>query len=188
GLPAADIDAITRRAGISRRTFSRHFPSREAAILDGTRADFEGINAQLRARPADEAPTTAYRNAVRDWLAAEFGGLRRSKLEPYHSLYRQIVSEPALFGAFATVRMNGERQCTRIMAERLGVQSRQDPTPSVASTACSGVLAAALRAWARGTDPYAIHNLVEQYFNTLPVLLSPTSASSSQPARRRTAR
>ncbi|MGW2848779.1 TetR family transcriptional regulator, partial [Streptomyces sp. NPDC001274] len=68
GLRGVTVEEIADRADVDRRTFSRYFTSKEAAVLDSIRGDGDRINDALRARPADEPPLTAYRRAVEDWL------------------------------------------------------------------------------------------------------------------------
>ena len=64
GPAAVTVEDVTERVDVSRRTFSRHFSSKEEAVLDCVRADCERINAALAARPAGEQPLTAYRAAL----------------------------------------------------------------------------------------------------------------------------
>ncbi|MFD3573279.1 TetR/AcrR family transcriptional regulator [Streptomyces sp. NPDC058644] len=149
GLAAVTVEAVAERADVTRRTFSRHFGSKEAAALDFTRADGDRINAALRTRPADEPPLAAYRAAVREWLAdPRTPGLhRRSRTR---ALLALVDTEPALFAAYERVRVDAQDESVRIIADRLGTDPVRDQRPAVVVGAAAGVLTAALRSWARG--------------------------------------
>ncbi|MGW1025381.1 TetR/AcrR family transcriptional regulator [Streptomyces sp. NPDC002577] len=148
GLAAVTVEAIAERADVTRRTFSRHFKGKEDAALDFTRADGDNINTALRARPADEPPFVAYRNAVGEWLAARetLGG------QPYarwQALLRLTDTEPALFAAYERIRVDAQDDSVVIIAERLRTDPDRDLRPAVVVGAAAGVLTAALRTWAR---------------------------------------
>lgn len=149
GLAAVTVEAVAERADVTRRTFSRHFSSKEAAALDFTRADGDRINAALRTRPADEPPLAAYRAAVREWLTdPQTPGLhRRSRTR---ALLALVDTEPALFAAYERVRVDAQDESVRIVADRLGTDPARDQRPAVVVGAAAGVLTAALRSWARG--------------------------------------
>lgn len=70
GYAGTTVAAIAARAGVTERTFFRHFAAKEDPIL----LPLEGLSAQaqarLAARPADEAPVPALRAAM--LVAAEF--------------------------------------------------------------------------------------------------------------------
>lgn len=149
GLAAVTVEAVAERADVTRRTFSRHFSSKEAAALDFTRADGDRINAALRTRPAEEPPLAAYRAAVREWLTdPQTPGLhRRSRTR---ALLALVDTEPALFAAYERVRVDAQDESVRIIADRLGADPARDQRPAVVVGAAAGVLTAALRSWARG--------------------------------------
>ncbi|GAA1915281.1 TetR/AcrR family transcriptional regulator [Streptomyces durmitorensis] len=150
GLAAVTVEAVAERADVTRRTFSRHFGSKEAAALDFTRADGDRINAALRTRPADEPPLAAYRAAVRDWLTdPKTPGLHRRART--RALLALVDTEPALFAAYERVRVDAQDESVRIIADRLGTDPVRDQRPAVVVGAAAGVLTAALRSWARGT-------------------------------------
>ncbi|MEU5951847.1 helix-turn-helix domain-containing protein [Streptomyces sp. NPDC047525] len=150
GLAAVTVEAVAERADVTRRTFSRHFGSKEAAALDFTRADGDRINAALRTRPADEPPLAAYRAAVRDWLTdPQTPGLHRRART--RALLALVDTEPALFAAYERVRVDAQDESVRIIADRLGTDPVRDQRPAVVVGAAAGVLTAALRSWARGT-------------------------------------
>lgn len=64
GLDAVTVEAIADEADVSRRTFSNYFANKEDALLHADRARMRRILAELRARPASEAPWRALRRAA----------------------------------------------------------------------------------------------------------------------------
>ncbi|WP_393054082.1 TetR family transcriptional regulator [Streptomyces sp. LN549] len=166
GLRDVTVEEIAERADVDRRTFSRYFTSKEAAVLDSVRGDGDRINDALRARPAGERPLTAYRRAVLDWLADP-------EAEAWHRrprIFELLVlaeQEPTLYAAFHHIRVDAQEDSVAIVAERLGVDPRQDIRPAVTVAAGAGALLAAQAAWVRGGCPDELPRLVEQAFDAL---------------------
>ncbi|MCP2314992.1 transcriptional regulator, TetR family [Nocardia amikacinitolerans] len=167
GLAAVGVEDIAERAGVTRRTFSRHFPSIEAAILGDIDQDMHLLNEALACRPAHEPPLRAYRNAVHDWLTAEYTGERAGLLARRWALFQRFDDEPALLAGYQRIRNEGQRESVRILAARLGVDPARDLRPATVVAACSGLIVAALQTWAAGTDPTGLPDLIEGFFDTL---------------------
>lgn len=166
GLKKVTVEEIAERADVDRRTFSRYFTGKEAAVLDSLRDDGERINAALRERPADEPPLVAYRHAVLDWL--DDPGARAShRLERIYALLALAEREPTLYAAFHHIRVDAQDDSIVIVADRLGVDPRLDIRPAVAVAAGAGALLAAQAAWVRGGHPDALPRLVGQAFDAL---------------------
>ncbi|MFK0292520.1 TetR family transcriptional regulator [Streptomyces sp. NPDC090442] len=167
GLAGTTVEAIADRAEVTRRTFSRYFVGKEDAALDFVRGDGDRINALLRARPADEPPLLAYRRAIGAWLAdGESPGWH---LQPRtRRLLALVDREPALFAAYARIRVDAHQESVRILAERLGTDAR-DVRPVVVVETAAGVLSAALSAWAHAADTAAgdLPRLVERAYDAL---------------------
>ena len=170
GLAAVSVEDIADRADVSRRTFSRYFPSREDAVLDCLRADFDRINAALAARPAADTPLTAYRAALRDWLRDEEQPAWHRR-PGVRELIGLIVAEPALTAAYRWICVEAEETSIRIAADRLGLDAERDLRPAVAIGLGVAALQAAARTWVRhpGATTAAgdLPALVEQAFEVL---------------------
>ncbi|MEV5688451.1 TetR family transcriptional regulator [Streptomyces sp. NPDC052164] len=166
GLRKVTVEEIAETADVDRRTFSRYFPSKEAAVLDSVRGDGDRINEALKARPASEPPLTAYRRAVLDWLGDP-------SAEPWHRRPRffdlLVVAErePTLYAAFHHIRVDAQEDSVAIVADRLGVDPRLDIRPAVTVAAGAGALLAAQAAWVRGSRQDALPELVVQAFDAL---------------------
>ncbi|MER5352700.1 TetR family transcriptional regulator [Kitasatospora sp. NPDC002551] len=192
GLAAVAVEDVTELADVSRRTFSRYFPSREDAVLDCLRADFDRINAALAARPADETPLTAYRAALRAWLrdGAEPAWHRRPDMR---ELFALIAREPSLTAAYRRICVDAEEASIRIAAERLGLDAERDLRPAVAIGLGVAALQAAARAWVRRPAPGApdgggadggaddLPELLEQAFAALTAEPPPTPTPDPDP-------
>jgi AcrR family transcriptional regulator len=74
GFDATTVRDIAAEAGVGERTFFRYFPSKEDLVLGQVRDLIPGVMDRVRARPADEAPRVALREAILAWLA-ETGAL-----------------------------------------------------------------------------------------------------------------
>ncbi|MFE6186773.1 TetR family transcriptional regulator [Streptomyces sp. NPDC056465] len=180
GLRSVTVEEIAQAADVDRRTFSRYFPNKEAAVLDAVRGDGDRINRALRERPPAEPPLTAYRRAVLDWLDDP-------EAEPWHRrprIFELLVmaeEEPTLYAAYHHIRVDAQEESVAVLAERLGVDPRQDLRPAVAVAAGAGALLAAQAAWVRGGRPAALPDFVVQAFDALSTHLSDSRQDGPAP-------
>jgi len=91
GWDAVTTEAIAQHAGVSRRTFFRYFPTKEAVVLARRGEQLERFRAELAKERAGESPAKAVRRACLA-LAGD-----------YVSEKRRILGEHALFGASAAL-------------------------------------------------------------------------------------
>ncbi|MFB7837660.1 TetR/AcrR family transcriptional regulator [Streptomyces sp. NPDC056056] len=71
GFAHTTVRDIAQAAGVGERTFFRSFPTKESLVAGQVRELVPRLAELLTARPADEAPYTAMRNAVLE-LAAQY--------------------------------------------------------------------------------------------------------------------
>ncbi len=200
GLAEVGVDAISERAQVTRRTFSRYFAGKEDAALNFARADGERINAALRGRPYDEPLLTSYRAAVHTWLTDPGQPAEHSRPGP-RALLALVPGEPALFAAYARIRWDEQTESVRILAARLGVDPGADPRPGIVVEAGAGVLGTVLYQWAGGTGTgpedlaarvdRAFDELLEESFlarrrpaSSLPAATSPTAGDANEERRK----
>ncbi|WP_329285911.1 TetR/AcrR family transcriptional regulator [Streptomyces sp. NBC_00691] len=166
GPAGVSVENVTDAVGVSRRTFSRYFGSKEEAALDGFRADCARINEALAARPASETPLTAYRAAVRSWLADPVHPAWHRR-EGVREILRLAETEAPLRAVLRRVLLEGEAASVRLVATRIGTDPEDDLRPAVAVGSGAATLLAATRAWVLGGPRGALPGLVEEAFGLL---------------------
>ncbi|MFC4911289.1 TetR/AcrR family transcriptional regulator [Actinomadura gamaensis] len=168
GFAALTVQEIADRADVSRRTFSRHFAGREDALVEPVREDCAAINAALAARPADERPVVAYRNAVLDRLGSDTPFAARAEL------LRVVHAEAQAEAAYQRVIAEAEDRTAEIFAARLGLDG-SDPAgtgaeglrPVVLAAVCAGALRAAIRLWQEHPEDGGPHVAAGRVFDVL---------------------
>jgi AcrR family transcriptional regulator len=135
GLDNVTVEAIADAVDLSRRTFSNYFDGKEDAVLFGYEQRLRTLLDLLRARPAEESPWTALRQA--------FHGLYPQLGEPDS----QWVAELQLMRQHPSLRVRQlaalarvERELAEAIAERIGDQPA-DPLRArvLAATFLTGV-------------------------------------------------
>ncbi|MFV6028637.1 TetR/AcrR family transcriptional regulator [Streptomyces sp. NPDC056264] len=166
GPAGVSVEDVTDAVGVSRRTFSRYFRSKEEAVLDGFRADCARINEALAARPASETPLTAYRAALRSWLADPVTPAWHRR-DGVREILRLAETDAPLRAVLRRVLLEGEAASVRLVAARIGTDPEHDLRPAVAVGSGAATLLAATRAWVLGGPREALPALVEEAFALL---------------------
>ncbi|MFD4314759.1 TetR family transcriptional regulator [Streptomyces sp. NPDC058548] len=183
GPAGFSVEDVTDAVGVSRRTFSRYFGSKEEAALDGFRADCARINDALAARPASETPLTAYRAALRNWLADPVTPAWHRR-EGVREVLRLAETEAPLRAVLRRVLLEGEAVSVRLVAARIGTDPEHDLRPAVAVGSGAATLLAATRAWVIGGPREALPALVEEAFALLATEPPPVQAKEEKPERK----
>ena len=135
GADRVTVEAIADEAGVSRRTFSNYFGSKEEALLYGDYQRIHGLIAQVKARPVDE-PAWAALTAAAEQFYRQLGDL-----DPQWVAQTRLVrSHPALVAAQVQTFAALERELSAEIAARTG----EDPG-SVRVKMTSAAFLAALR-------------------------------------------
>ena len=91
GADRVTVEAIADAAGVSRRTFSNYFASKEQALLHGDRQRIHALAEVVRARPPGEPPWTALTRAAEEFYRA------LGEVDPqWAAQVRLLRSHPAL--------------------------------------------------------------------------------------------
>ncbi|MFD3991260.1 TetR family transcriptional regulator [Streptomyces sp. NPDC058583] len=183
GPAGVAVEDVTDAVGVSRRTFSRYFGSKEEAALDGFRADCARINDALAARPASETPLTAYRAALRTWLADPVTPAWHRR-EGVREVLRLAETEAPLRAVLRRVLLEGEAVSVRLVAARIGTDPEHDLRPAVAVGSGAATLLAATRVWVIGGPREALPALVEEAFALLATEPPPVQAKEEKPERK----
>jgi AcrR family transcriptional regulator len=146
GYEHTAIREITDAADVSERTFFRYFASREDLVLSFIRDEMHEFALALAARPAQEEPFTAMRNAYRDSVR------RQADLLPVLQL---IDASPDLKAAqLRDFHEHGE-EIIDVIAEREGVDPATDRRPRVLAAIFGGLVYLGNQNWQAGDKPDA---------------------------------
>lgn len=137
GYDATTTAAIARRAGVSEMTLFRHYPTKEALLLQDP---FDPLMAEaVRARPSGESPMAALTAGIRDaWTAldpADTAALR----EDLRPAMRIAATTPSLAGAL-------DRSSTGTVGALVGALGDRGVARGPAAVAAGAVIAGLSRA------------------------------------------
>jgi AcrR family transcriptional regulator len=154
GFEETTVDELAAAAGVSRRTFFRYFASKEDVVISSVVVVTEGIVAEVAARPAEEPPAVAIREAVKVVTMEDFAEDREKSV----ALIRHTQNIPALRARFAERQDLLRDDLAAVLAHRAG---RDTPAPRDQFAAGLGLLAfvGALQYWAASdgrADPAAV--------------------------------
>jgi len=165
GFAATTIEDITERADVARRTFFRHFPSKEAVLFPDPGEYEQRFTAAL-----DEQPDPLTMSRVLDAFVA---AAHRQAEEPHHRRRAAIVtaSELRLAGtawqAFATARDT----VAATLADRTGLPA-DDRRIQMAASIGLFAISQAYVAWAESDGSGDLASHVEDAVSTLKALIS----------------
>jgi len=148
GYDRTTVREITDAVDVSERTFFRYFASKEDLVLSFVRDGLTGFAEALMARPAEEDPLTAARNAFGDSLrqrAADDG-------PSYLSVVGLIESTPVLMAAYLRYVHDHDDELTQIIAQREGIDPATDRRPQVLAAVIAALVFLANRDWRDGDD------------------------------------
>lgn len=138
GYEQTAVHEITDAVDVSERTFFRYFASKEDMALSFVRDQMHAFTEALVARPAQEPPLVAMRNAQADMLTRTDDGLR---------IVRLIDSTPSLKAAHMRyVHEHGE-EMVRALAAREGVDPETDARPLVLAAIFGALVFLGTRDW-----------------------------------------
>lgn len=142
GYDATTAAAIAARAGVTEMTFFRHFPSKDAVLIEDP---YDPVIADaIERQPAEMPPLAAAAAGVRDaWtsLPAPASSEVRDRL-------RVVSRTPSLRGALA----RNSVQTERAIADALVARGSDPGDARIAASATLGALNASLLDWADGED------------------------------------
>lgn len=175
GYEETTVDDIAEAADVSQRTFFRYFSSKEDvafALQDEVEARFFDA---VVARPADESPMRALRNALDSTWASIGEAIQEVvPLSVYLRMWQVIETTPVLVAVHMWRSTEMEGRLAAVFAEREGLDLRSDPRPQVLVASFSGVMRAAGRQWGCGPDitVEAARHQIESYMDLMGPVLS----------------
>ncbi|MER6792357.1 TetR family transcriptional regulator [Amycolatopsis mediterranei] len=159
GFEETTVDQIVAAVGMSRRTFSRYFESKEDVVVHLLAGAGAQMCAELRARPGDEPPALALRHAV-----SVFTSICRVDRERTLRVSRLILDTPALLARFLERQSQWQAEMAGILARRTGLVPDTDLRPALAAGVALTAFQTGLRHWVDNDGTTAIDELVDQAF------------------------
>jgi AcrR family transcriptional regulator len=141
GFEAVTVEEIAQAAGLSRRTFFRYYKSKEDVMVEHLDRNGERLLAELAARPLDEPPLLAIRNAL---IPAIAYGLQKPDL--VRDATRLLRETTALRRALMERRNRLEERIAALMIQRLGITGH-DNTPMLLAFLTRALNDTACNAW-----------------------------------------
>jgi AcrR family transcriptional regulator len=142
GYDAVTTEEIASAAGVSPRTFFRHVPAKEELLLAPVRYGGAAIVNLLEGRPAVESPDVALINAIitrtRSFEQADTDEWREALLVAPGLLDKVTVHRPA-----------DKERATKLIAERMGVDSETDIRPGLLVQLAFAAADFAFQQWVR---------------------------------------
>jgi AcrR family transcriptional regulator len=162
GFEETTVDQIVAAVGMSRRTFSRYFQSKEDVVVHMLAGAGAQMCAELRARPAAEAPAAALRHALSTFASV-------CGTDPDRTLHvgRLILDTPALLARFLERQSRWQAEMTRVLARRAGLDPDADMRPALAAGVALAAFQTGLRHWVDGDGTKNLNELVDQAFATI---------------------
>ena len=145
GYDHTAIHEITDAVDVSERTFFRYFASKEDLVLSLIRDGSAAFAEALAARPPQEEPLTAARQAFQISLRQLPGGTE--SLPSYLSVMRLIDSTPALLAAYLRYVHDHDDEIIEVLARREGVDPVADRRPRVLAAVIGAMVFLANKDW-----------------------------------------
>ena len=143
GFEGTTTEEIAAAVDVSQRTFFRYFASKEDVVLEAAEGVDRILFDSLRARPADEAPFRALRNATRD----HWEHLEREDLHLQGSAGNLIARSPGLIDANMRYCHRRQARLAEVLGERAGVDPTTDHRPSLVASVFFAALSNGHQVW-----------------------------------------
>ncbi len=177
GFERTTVEQIARAAGVSRRTFFRYYESKEDVLVERSDRLGERLYGELAARPREEPPLLAIRNAL---VPAVEAGIEDADFVRW--VIRVLREKSPLRRAMMERRNRLEERIAALMAERLGSRP-DDNTPMLLAFLTRALHDTAFNAWYdQETDDTA--GLVDRLISRLRSVVAEMPAPSGRGAAR----
>lgn len=160
GFDHTTIEDICEELDVSPRTFFRYFDSKVAVLYGDWRTNLPVVADRIKARPSDEPPMTALKEAVLELV--DLYETERSRIllrknladaSRYTGDYERNVLFPAL-----------EEVATQALAGRMAVDPEKDLRPSLYASMAASAFYSAKRIWLADEARGSLSGLVRQAF------------------------
>lgn len=142
GFEKTTVDDIVAAAGVSQRTFFRHFAAKEDVVFDGLPERLAELTALLAGAPSEQPPWTAVRDSMRR-LTREYTD---EDPELTARRIRLWMTEPLIYARWTEYSLAFERELAEFLVDRRsGAGQGFDIDAEVVAAAVVAVLRAAWR-------------------------------------------
>ena len=159
GFHETTVDQIAATAGMSRRTFSRYFESKEDVVVHSLAEAGTRLLTELRARPVDESAAMALRHAF-----STFGNMCMREVETSLRVSRLILETPPLLARFLERQSYWRDSIATILAERERLDRKADFRPELAAAVALAAFHTMLLRWVRSDGKVSMHLLLDEAF------------------------
>jgi AcrR family transcriptional regulator len=167
GFHHTSVREITDAVDVSERTFFRYFASKEDLVLSFVRDGTATFTEALAARPPQEDPLTAARQAFHMSLRQ----VSESTVDPpsYLSAMRLIDSTPSLLAAYLSAVHERDGEIIEVLARREGVDPATDRRPRVLTAVIASLAFLANEDWQQTEDgcPEAMADAFDAYVDAV---------------------
>lgn len=159
GLGAVTVKDIAMTAGVSERTFFNYFSCKEEAVIGVPWDLLVELDAALRSRPRSEGPFDALRAVLTVWMDQE------AILTRWGLRYELVDTYPALLPQYLAALFEIEAALSRTLAERMGVDPADDPSPRVLVAAVLAALRAGISWWEESGRRVPVSRVCDRAFD-----------------------
>ncbi|MGH2545692.1 MAG: TetR family transcriptional regulator [Actinomycetota bacterium] len=157
GFDETTIEAIVGEVEVSPRTFFRYFDSKEDVVIGFFDDMGLELRAMLAARPEEEPPFTAARNALGSLIE-----LYTADVERVLAAKRLAQDTPAIRARLLDKHARWENGMSEELAERLGVDPDRDPRPRLIAAVALAAFSTAITRWVASGGRENLPVLVDQ--------------------------
>ncbi len=180
GFERTTAEQIAHAAGVSRRTFFRYYDSKEDVLVERSDRWGERLYAELAARPPEEPPLLAIRNAL---VPAVQMGIEDPEFVRW--AIRVLREERVVRRAIMERRNRLEERIAALMAERLGA-APDDKKPMLLAFVTRALHDTAFNAW-YDDETDDVPGLVDGLIAQLRAVVAEIPARAVRPGRHRPA-
>ncbi len=162
GFESTTIEEIACEAGVSSRTFFRHFETKEDVLLGNQSEHLAHVRSLLDARPLDEPLLISVREAILG-LAVDDERHREIRL----ARARITQASPTVQARSTERRAEWQDLIAAFVGDRLGVDRHTDLRPGLVAGATIAALQVAHRQWVESDARLSLTDLVRQALELL---------------------
>lgn len=143
GFAHVTVTELAREAGVTERTFFRHFPTKEAVLFQDYETQLEWLAEALAQRPESESLFDAVRASVAAF-PHDLEVVRQAA-----TARAELISADQIAGHLRTVQSSFARVLTEFVRERNPDAANIDLAAEIAGSALAAALVAAVENWGR---------------------------------------